>query len=498
MQRIKLIESRTAAASATVDKLSVYILVTPVSAAGAVWQRLPYGSLIRQRQARLVESRESGPEPFVTDLPNKLSTRVVHLALEPALTTFERLTAARKQMGLALETNPVELGISVAGFAAAITEQIIETLIAAALAKTAGMPSFKSEPVHRLRLARIKVLGFVSRHAYAQTFAEAAGNALARYLMALPPNELTPEAYRERVVKLARERRWRCEFLDLAALKRRGAGAFLAVAQASASADAGILHLSYEPPQGTPRQRLALVGKGICFDTGGVNLKPQRQMLGMHEDMGGSAVALGTLLALSALEVDFGVDCWLALASNDIGPKAYRPNEVVTALDGTTIEIIHTDAEGRMVLADTLTMASRAKPSLLIDYATLTSACIHALGKAYSGIFTNRDEWSSLLIETGRMSGERVWPFPLDADYDKGLESTIADLKQCAVEGEADHILAARFLSRFVKHEVPWIHLDLAASNRHGGLAHIPTDVTGFGVRYTLALVLQQGLLRRL
>ena len=145
-----------------------------------------------------------------------------------------------------------------------------------------------------------------------------------------------------------------------------------------------------------------------------------------------------------------------------------------------------------MVLADTLAMASAEKPELIIDYATLTGACVYSIGSSYSGVFTNREDLHAMLIQSGKDSGERVWPFPLDADYDKGLESDIADVKQCALEGDADHILAARFLQRFVKHKTSWIHIDLAASNHKGGLAHIPTDTTGFGVRYTLDLLLDK------
>ena len=143
-----------------------------------------------------------------------------------------------------------------------------------------------------------------------------------------------------------------------------------------------------------------------------------------------------------------------------------------------------------MVLADTLHFASRAKPAMIMDYATLTGACVYALGKAYSGVFTNRDDWHGALIETGRRSGERVWPFPQDEDYDKALSSDIADTKQCAVDGEPDHILAARFLRRFVKDGVPWVHMDLSAGECRGGLAHVPGDFTGFGIRYSCALLL--------
>jgi len=148
-----------------------------------------------------------------------------------------------------------------------------------------------------------------------------------------------------------------------------------------------------------------------------------------------------------------------------------------------------------MVLADTLALASREKPRLLIDYATLTGACIHALSSRYSGVFSNRSTLHDTLITAGRESGERVWPFPLDADFDDSLQSTLADTKQCTLEGEADHILAARFLKKFVTDDIHWIHVDLAASNHEGGLGHIPTATTGFGVRFTLNLVLQQGIL---
>jgi len=131
----------------------------------------------------------------------------------------------------------------------------------------------------------------------------------------------------------------------------------------------------------------------------------------------------------------------------------------------------------------------------MIDYATLTGACIHALSSRYSGVFSKRDALRETLIAAGRDSGERVWPFPLDKDFDESLKSTIADIKQCTLEGEADHILAARFLNRFVADGITWIHVDLAASSHKGGLGHIPTDTTGFGVRLTLNLLLQQGML---
>jgi Leucyl aminopeptidase len=132
---------------------------------------------------------------------------------------------------------------------------------------------------------------------------------------------------------------------------------------------------------------------------------------------------------------------------------------------------------------------------LIIDYATLTGACVYALGTAYSGIFTNEDNWLPALVQAGRDSGERVWPFPMDEDYDRLIESDVADVKQCSRESGQDQILAARFLQRFVKNSVKWIHIDLSSSRSKGGLAHIPTDTTGFGIRYTLNLLLDKNIL---
>jgi leucyl aminopeptidase len=205
--------------------------------------------------------------------------------------------------------------------------------------------------------------------------------------------------------------------------------------------------------------------------------------------MNGSAVALASLCALAEQASPLAVDAWLAITENRTGPEAYVPQDVVTTVNGVTIQVIHTDAEGRMVLADTLALAGRTKPALIMDYATLTGACVVALGERMSGIFVQPRTLAARALAAGESSGERVWNFPLDADYDAELESRIADVMQCSVDSKADHILAARFLSRFVPDTSAWIHLDLSAAVRSGGLAHINTDITGFGVRYTLELL---------
>jgi leucyl aminopeptidase len=240
---------------------------------------------------------------------------------------------------------------------------------------------------------------------------------------------------------------------------------------------------------GNPSARkVTLVGKGICFDTGGHNLKPAKYMAGMHEDMNGSAVAVGILLAATRAKLPVAIDCWLAVAQNHISPRAYKQNDIVTALNGTTIEIVHTDAEGRMVLSDTLTLAAREKPDLMLAFATLTGSMHVALGDRYSGIFVTSDDLARQALAAAVASGERVCVFPMDDDYDQALESPVADVKQCTLEGGADHILAARLLKRFTD-DRPWIHMDLSGSSCKGGLGAVATDVTGFGVAWGHALL---------
>jgi leucyl aminopeptidase len=489
MEKVAIKQNKNQLTDRELDAWDHAILVLPPGRQPQV----PYKEILTRR------ARKSGDDgaPQVTELPNARDTRVSWATVKPDISSFDLLTLARKLAALHRDPAPARIALAAPGLKPDLAARVMEALVAALLAKAATLPHYKTKKDKTERpLKNITLYDQTRKLDPSRTLAEAEGNHLARSLTVLPPNELTPARYRERVVALAKEEGWRMEFFDIKALRRMKAGAFLAVAQGGTAQDDGIVHLRYTPRSKSNKPALALVGKGICFDTGGHNLKPAKHMMGMHEDMAGSAVALGTLLALTRLKVDFTVDCWLALAQNMISPTAYKQNDIVTALNGTTIEIVHTDAEGRMVLADTLALASKAKPGMIIDYATLTGTCIYALGTRYSGAFTNRNALLNTIIDAGVESGERVWPFPTDADFDKGLESDIADIKQCSLEGDADHILAARFLGRFVDEKIPWLHLDLASASNKSGLAHIPTATTGFGVRYTLNLVLDQQVIK--
>lgn len=486
------IEQRAAPPTAAMlDRAENVIVLLPDAAGDAVWDELPHGPLLRKRLERA--RRDAGHQgPVTTDLPNPAGTRATIDTVASETSTFELLGRLRAHLQAHAGARRIEVVIH--GLPATVRSRVIEAAASAALAVAAPMPDFRQSPPKPRRLERLRFHGVEARIDLARAQAAAEGNGLARELTMLPPNRLTPLTYRQRIEALAREEGWAFRFRGQAALKRLGAGAFLAVTQADPDGHAGIVELQYRPPDGSPKTpELSLVGKGLCYDTGGVNLKPARHMQGMHEDMAGSAVALGVLLALTRLRYPRPVRCWLALAENSIGPRACRPGDVVTAANGTTIEIVHTDAEGRMVLADTLALAARSAPALIIDYATLTGSCIQALGTAYSGAITNQEALHGPIIAAGRASGERVWPFPFDADYDKALESHLADVRQCTLEGEADHILAGRFLSRFVA-DRPWLHIDLSSSSHKGGLAQIPTDTTGFGIRFTLELLHEHGL----
>ena len=491
---VKLLQDANIPTKQQIDKLVHWVIVLPYPLPAKIIRKFPYGDSLKMCRQR-GGNKESDTQPLVMDLPNKIGSHISFACIKSTLSNFELLTLTRELISEHINQNTKTIGVLVLGFKNKDSEKIAEAVIAATLAATAQMPSFKSKEKQKNALENIQLFGVKVAHGFKRTFVEAEGNALARNLSMLPSNKLTPTDYVKHIRKLAKEHKWKMEFFDVKALKMKKAGAFLAVSQGSPAEDAGIVRLYYSPSKKTSTGKLILVGKGICYDTGGTNLKSANHMFGMHEDMQGSAVALGTFLALTKLKVNFTIECWMALAMNHIGPKAYKPNDVVTASDGTTIEVVHTDAEGRMVLADTLALASKQKPKLIIDYATLTGACMYSIGTAYSGVFTNKEEWHKKIIQAGKESGERVWPFPLDEDFDKMIESKIADVKQCSQESGVDHILASRFLQRFVKNDIPWIHIDLSSSNHKGGLAHIPTDTTGFGVRYSLNLILEQKLM---
>jgi leucyl aminopeptidase len=437
----------------------------------ALWQRL-----LKRKDTKTEELAKS---PVAADLPD--GTRAALVMVDPAKPRFEQLTALRKATMTLLDETPKTLCIVPLG----VTDDTVQDAVYVALVNGVPLPAQKKKPAQAL-----KEIIIPRRPAGADfCIALASANLLARELTALPPNLLDPLHYRQRLRALAKKGGWAIEEYDFRKLKKMGAGAFCAVAQGSDGEGGGaaIVRLSWRPKKKGVKS-IALVGKGICYDTGGHNLKPAKYMAGMHEDMNGSAVALSILAAAAELNLPIAIDCWLAIAKNHLSPAAYAQGDIVRALDGTTIEVVHTDAEGRMVLADTLALAARQKPALMIDFATLTGSMQAALGQRYSGIFASNDTLAASAVAAGKASGERVCVFPQDADYEPALDSKVADIKQCTLEGDADHILAARFLGRFAG-KTPWLHMDLSASSCSGGLGAVATDLTGFGVAWCIALL---------
>ena len=485
-QRLGKVDAR---ALEPIDQL---LLILPKRAPASLWGTIPQGRKLHA----LLKKRPSGEIPALqTRLTNKRQTLVVAGTIAADVEVFEQLTFARKLVAAATTEKAGNLGILVVGFDNDRQHALCKAVVAAALAAAFNLPDFKSKAATE-KIRGIRLLGLDTKVDLSRTIAESKGNNLARWLTALPPNKLDAINYATILQNLAKEHDWQYKKYSTKELQKLGAGAFLAVAQGNSNDSGSIVRLRYRPEKKTAPPTLSLVGKGVIFDTGGTNLKPFSSMLGMHGDMQGSAVAVGTLLTIAELHLPVPVDCWLAITENRTGPDAYKPEDVVTAANGKTIQTIHTDAEGRMVLADTLTFASREKPKLIIDYATLTGAVISAITTRYSGVFTNRSDWHPRLKRTGRRCGERVWPFPLGKEFLEDLKSDTADIQQCAVKAPGDHIHAASFLAEFVENDTPWVHVDLAASNHKGGLAHIATEVTGFGVRYTMSLILDDHILQ--
>jgi leucyl aminopeptidase len=457
--------------------LDALLLIVPADAPD--FGSLPDGARLAREHAR--RPRSAGGTYVAA-----LGGLRIHVGVQARdATPFQRLALAGKLIRELAASAPEAVGIA-SLLPAPECAAAHEAALAALLAATESQPSYRSRPAPIWRPRRVVTCG---KGEIERVAAIERGAHLARWLTALPPNVLTPRTYRAALVRLARTRGWRMRIYDEAALRRAGCGAFLAVVRGSATRDAAIVHLQYRPRGASADPPVALVGKGLCFDTGGTNLKPAKGMLDMHGDMAGSAVAVGILDALTELDERTPVDAWLAIAENRIGPDAYTQNEVVTAANGTTIQVMHTDAEGRMALADTLVLAGRTRPAAIVDFATLTGACVAALTERYSGAFTNRPALREPVEAAGAASGERVWTFPSPPDFDEELDSPIADVLQCLIDGKGDHIYATRFLQRFVPDDVPWVHVDLSSAHRTGGLAHVTAPITGFGVRFGVQLL---------
>jgi len=304
----------------------------------------------------------------------------------------------------------------------------------------------------------------------------------ARDLVSEPPNVLTTDKYVKRLLSLKRIG-IKIKVYDEKKMKKMGMHSLLGVGKGSLC---GSYLVTMEWNGGKKNQNpLAFVGKGVCFDTGGISLKPARFMEEMKYDMAGSAVVSGLIKSLALRKAKINAVGVVGLVENMPGGNAQRPGDIVKSYCGKTIEVLNTDAEGRLVLADALTFTEKKfKPLSIVDLATLTGAIIVCLGEEYAGLFSNNDNLSEKLFKAGKFVDEKVWRLPLHENYDKLINSKIADVQNINYSGGAGSITAAQFLQRFILNKTPWAHIDIAGMAFSKKAAKLnPGGATGFGVR---------------
>ncbi len=314
---------------------------------------------------------------------------------------------------------------------------------------------------------------------------------LARDLVNEPPNVLTPIELARRAEQVARETGLEARVLGPQEIQELGMGAYWSVAKGSDN-EPRFIELVYRPEE-EPAQKLALVGKGLTFDTGGYSLKPPESMKTMKGDMAGAAAVIGAMKAIAALKPPVEVRAYVAAAENMISGHAYRVDDVVRAMNGKTIEVLNTDAEGRLTLADALAYASQQEPDAIVEISTLTGSCVVALGREVAGLFAADEALGRAVQRAAEIAGEKVWPMPMEPAYKELLKSEIADIKNVGTR-EGGAIQAALFLAEFA--DAPFVHLDIAgpgfASSKEDH-AYGPAGGTGFGVRTLVEWILRQG-----
>ena len=311
---------------------------------------------------------------------------------------------------------------------------------------------------------------------------------LVRDLINTPPSHLTPASFCAMMSDAVKEAGGASIGLKVSTmtdsqLKSKGFGGIIGVGQGSANPPR-LFHISYTPKGVKAKKKYAYVGKGITFDTGGLNLKPALGMEAMKSDMSGAAAVCAATIALALLKVPVAIDAWAPLAENMVSDNATRPSDVITIYGGKTVEVINPDAEGRLVLGDALVKAQEAKDlDGIIDVATLTGHQVVALGKRTSAVMTNNEEFSAHFMEITKISGESFWPMPLPADLRPSLDSPVADLANMG-ERMGGMLVAGLFLKEFVSDELPWLHLDIAGPAYNDGEPHGYTPVGGTGVAF--------------
>jgi leucyl aminopeptidase len=307
---------------------------------------------------------------------------------------------------------------------------------------------------------------------------------IVRDLINTPPSHLTPDTFCQRFKKLSSGSKVKVEILDEKQLRKLGYGGIIGVGQGSANPPR-LLHISYQPTKKNVK-RLAYVGKGITFDTGGLALKPAQGMEAMKSDMSGAAAVCAAVLAIAELQIPIAIDAWAPLAENMPSDTATRPSDIITIYGGKTVEVLNPDAEGRLVLADGMMKAAEVGAKAggldgLVDVATLTGAQVVALGTRTSAVMTNNSNFSHDFIQLSSETGEQFWPMPLPEELRASLDSPVADIANIG-DRMGGMLVAGLFLKEFVAPELPWLHLDIAGPAYNEGKPHGYTPVGGTGV----------------
>ncbi len=377
----------------------------------------------------------------------------------------------------------------------AVPDQLDSRVAAQALAEGAVMAAYrfttyKSDP-DPCRLERLAVVtddGRRLEQALERGGRVAEAVCLARDLVNEPAGALTPTRLAEIAADVAAQEGLRVSVLDEVGVVEEGLGGLAGVARGSAEPPR-LIELVYEPPGGDPVATLVLVGKGITFDSGGLSIKTAEGMMTMKTDMSGAAAVMATMSVLPALGLPVRVTGIMPTTENMPGGTATKPGDVLRIRNGKTVEVLNTDAEGRLVLADGLSLAAESSPDAIVDLATLTGAQVVALGKKIAGLMGNDEGLVERVRAAAERAGEAAWPLPLPDDYRSHLDSEIADLKNIGNQGQAGTLVAGLFLKEFVD-EVPWAHLDIAGPARsEADEGYVAKGGTGFGVRTLVELV---------
>ncbi|UDF33938.1 UNVERIFIED_ORG: leucyl aminopeptidase [Shinella sp. XGS7] len=403
--------------------------------------------------------------PRVTGLkaPRLVLAGAGKASLKSARAAVQAALAALKSGGTA------HAALAFAGFES-LSESLIEQAVLAALEVSYVYRHTKPSAPAAPKLAKLSLLlgkddAKLAKTGLARGQAIGAGIELAREAANRPPNYATPTYLAEQVKALGKSHGLKVEVLDQKAVEKLGMGSFLAVAKGSTEPLRFIV-ARYEGAAKTVAP-VVLVGKGITFDSGGISLKPGAGMDEMKFDMGGAASVLGTLRAVAELKPKLNLVAIIAACENMPAGNAVKPGDVVTSMSGQTIEILNTDAEGRLILCDALSYAERFKPAVVVDVATLTGACVIALGGVRSGMYASDDELAGALLAAGDAALDPCWRMPLDDEYEEGLKSNFADVANVAGR-EGGSITAAKFLQRFAS-KYRWAHLDIAGTAWKGG-----------------------------